>query len=451
MNTHSAVVLAAGSSTRMKSQTPKVLHRICGVAMVRLVVDSAANAGLNPIVVVVPQDSQAIKETLGNRVKYVVQTEPLGSGHALLQARPRLRGVDNVVALYGDVPLVPEAIIRKMVCVHRERKATLTLLTSRDTKPDGLGRVVRSADGAITGVVEESEADPATLATTETNSGLYCFRGSWLWENLSSLAPSTRGEIFLTDLVGLAHKQDQVIESVQSVDPNETLGVNTRLELARVEAVLRQRIRERWMLQGVTMPDPSTVYIDATAEIGQDTVILPNSRVTGSSHIAENCEIGPNSTISDSILGNGCKIVASMVEGSTLEESVDVGPFSNIRPGSHLGREVHIGNFSEVKASRLGAGTKSGHFSYIGDAHLGDDVNIGAGTVTCNYDGEKKNSTIIGDGAFIGSGSMLVAPVKIGARSTTGAGSVVTKDVAPDTVVAGVPARELSKKKVSDK
>ena len=449
MTTHSAVVLAAGNGVRMKSQTPKVLHRICGVAMVSLVVDSATEAGLKPIVVVVPQDSQAIQETLGNRVKYVEQPEPLGSGHALLQARSRLIGLDNVVALYGDVPLVNKGIIRELLRVHRERNATITLLTSRDTKPDGLGRVVRSADGAITGVIEESEADPVTLATTETNSGLYCFRGSWLWENLSQLTPSSRGEVFLTDLVTLAHKQDLVIESVQSDDPDETLGVNTRVELARVEAVLRHQIRERWMLQGVTIPDPNTVYIDATAVIGQDTVILPNSHVTGSSRVGRNCEIGPNSTVSDSILGDSCKIVASMVEGSTLEDSVDVGPFSHIRPGSHLGSEVHIGNYSEVKASILGARTKSGHFSYIGDAHLGEDVNIGAGTVTCNYDGEKKNPTIIGDRAFIGSGSMLVAPVKIGARSTTGAGSVVTKDVASDTVVAGVPARKLSKKKVS--
>ena len=419
--------------------------------MVSLVVDSATNAGLKPIVVVVPRGSQAIRETLGSRVKYVEQPEPLGSGHALLQARSKLRDADDVVALCGDVPLVHDRVIRDMIRVHRERKATITLLTSRDTNPDGLGRVVRSADGAITGVVEESEADAATLATTETNSGLYCFRGAWLWDNLSLLAPSSKGEVFLTDLIGLAHKQDQVIESVQSDDPNETLGVNTRVELATVEAVFRQRIRERWMLRGVTMPDPSTVYIDAAAEIGRDTMILPNSRVTGSSRIGESCEIGPNSTITDSILGNGCKIVASMVEGSILEEIVDVGPFSHIRPGSHLGKGVHIGNFSEVKASKLGAGTASGHFSYIGDADLGDDVNIGAGTVTCNYDGEKKNPTIIGDRAFIGSGSMLVAPVKIGARSTTGAGSVVTSDVASDTVVAGVPARELSKKKAPKK
>ena len=429
----------------MNSMNPKVVHRICGVEMVRLVADSARQAGLDPIVVVVPGDSQAIRDALDSYVSYAVQPEPLGSGHAVLQAVNSLAGLETVVVLSGDVPLIRPETIRDMIRVHIEREAGVTLLTSTHANADGLGRVVRASTGGITAIVEESEADNTTLGINEINGGAYCFRGTWLAESLGMLPKSSRGEIFLTDTIALASQQGVPVESVQSEDPSETLGVNTRVQLAEAESALRHRILERWMLYGVTIQDPASVYIDADVELGQDTVVLPNTHITGHSLISRNCRIGPNSIVSDSTVGDSCHIVASVVEGARLDKCVDVGPFSHIRAGSHLEEGVHIGNYAEVKNSRLGPGTKSGHFSYIGDAELGANVNIGAGVVTCNYDGENKNRTVIEDDAFIGSDSMLIAPVIIGARSSTGAGSVVSKDVPPDSIAVGAPARVLRK------
>ena len=450
MSTYAAVVLAAGKGTRMRSQTPKVLHRICGREMVSLVVDAASAAELHPIVIVVPQDSKAIRDIVGNGVGYVEQSEPLGSGHALLQAQSALQDLDNVMVLSGDVPLIRAATLSKIAQRHHETEACVTLLTATHSQADDLGRIVRSPSGSITEIVEESEADEATLSITEINSGAYCFRAPWLWENLGSLPPSHRGEIFLTDLIARAARQGMLVESVHSEDPNEALGVNTRVQLAEAEAVLRRRIRERWMLQGVTMPDPTSVYINAAVELGEDTVVHPNTHITGDSRIGRNCEIGPNSIVSDSRIGDDCKIVASVIEDSTVDNGVAVGPFSRVRERSHLETGVYVGTHAEIKNSRLGPGTNMTHFSYIGDADVGANVNIGAGTVTCNFDGVKKNRTVIGDDAFIGSDSMLVAPITIGARAATGAGSVVNRDVPPDSVVVGVPARPLPKKKRRD-
>ena len=430
----------------MKSQIPKVLHRICGVEMVRLVVGSARQAGLDPIVVVVPGDSQAIRSALDSEVSYAVQPEPLGSGHAVLQAVESFADVDTVVVLSGDVPLIRSETIRGLIRVHIEREAGVTLLTSSPANTGGLGRVVRAPSGGIIAIVEESQADKATLGIDEINAGAYCFRGTWLAESLGMLPRSSRGEIFLTDTVALASQQGVTVESVLSEDPSESIGVNTCVQLAEVEGALRHRILERWMLCGVTIQDPASVYIDADVELGLDTAVLANTHIVGRSLIGRGCRVGPNSIVRDSTIGDGCHIVASVVEGARLEKSVDVGPFSHIRPGSHLDEGVQIGNYAEVKNSRLGPGTKSGHFSYIGDAELGANVNIGAGVVTCNYDGESKNKTIIGDDAFIGSDSMLIAPVTIGARSSTGAGSVVSKDVPPDSVAVGAPARVIRKR-----
>ena len=430
----------------MKSRTPKVLLRICGREMLSLVVDVVMDASFAPVVVV-PPDSGAFRDALGDRVRYVEQAQPLGSGHAVLQTAQLLRGVDDVAVLHADVPLIRPETLTRMMEHHVQRGACITMLTSRSMPSDGLGRVLRDPAGAVAAVVEEQDADDAVRAITEVNAGIYCFRTSWLWESLKGLVPSASGEFYLTSLVSLAVKQGQPVETIESLDPHETAGVNTRVQLAQVDGALRQRIREKWMLQGVSMQDPLTVYIDATVELGSDTVVLANTHLTGNTRIGSDCEIGPNSMISDSTLGDRCRVVASMVNGAKLAEGVHVGPFSHVRPGSCLEDGVFIGSFAEVKMSRLGPGTKSHHFSYVGDADLGANVNVGAGTVTCNYDGKTKHRTIVGDDAFIGSGSMLIAPVTIGARSTTGAGSVVTKDVPPDSLVVGSPARVRSKKK----
>jgi bifunctional UDP-N-acetylglucosamine pyrophosphorylase/glucosamine-1-phosphate N-acetyltransferase len=415
--------------------------------MVGLVVETARKAALAPIVVVVPPDSSAIRDALDGDVIFAEQPEPLGSGDALLRARDAVGDADSVAVLYADVPALRPDTIEGLVARHDETGAAVTLLTARRDHPDGLGRVVRSPAGRVLQIVEERDADDAIRSITEVNAGTCCLATSWLWDSLAALGSSRSGEVYLTDLVAVASRQGLTVESRESKDPDETLGVNDRVQLAEAEAVLRRRILSDWMLRGVSVPDPSSVYIDATARLGQDTVVLPNTHILGRTRIGLNCEIGPNAVVRDSEIGDQCKVIASVVEASELRQGVDVGPFSHIRPGSTLEEDTHIGNFAEVKNSRLGPGTRSGHFSYIGDADVGANVNIGAGTVTCNFDGEKKSQTSIGDDAFIGSDTMLVAPVKIGSGSSTSAGSVVTRDVPDGSRAIGAPARVVQKKK----
>ena len=283
------------------------------------------------------------------------------------------------------------------------------------------------------------------MSINEINAGTYCFRTSWLWDNLPCLEYSTTGEIFLTDLIEGAASQGREIASVTVEDGTEALGINTRVELSRAESMMRDRIRRYWMMEGVTIPDPESVYIDHDTRIGIDSVVLPNTHIRGGTVIGEDCEIGPNSVIVDSQIADRCRIVSSVVEEAIIESDVQVGPFSHLRSGAYLESEVRIGNFGEIKNSRIGRATKSGHFSYIGDAEVGANVNIGAGSVTCNYDGEKKNRTVIGDDVFIGCDTMMVAPVTIGDRSYTGAGSVINKDVPPDSGAIGAPARIRSR------
>ena len=450
MSSQAAVVLAAGQGTRMESRVPKVLHRVCGREMVSLVVDTARAAGLDPTVVVVPPDSAAIQDTLGESVRYAQQPEPLGTGHALLQARGLLEGVDNIAVMNGDVPLVRAETLTSVIQTHLDREASITLMTATPTDPDGLGRVVRDSSGAVTAVVEEADADEQTRGTDEINAGIYCFRSSWLWPSLEALTPSAGGEILLIDLVSAAVGQGMGVESVKAPRPEEAQGVNTRVQLAQAEAALRHRILERWMLAGVTIRDPATVYIDFDAELGEDTVVLSNTHITGASRIGSESEIGPDTTIDVSTIGDRCRVTSSTVRDSTMEDGADVGPFSHIRPGSYLEAGVHVGSNVEVKNSRLGRGTKAAHFSFIGDAEVGANVNIGAGTVTCNYDGVRKHRTVIEDDAFIGSDTMLVAPVTVGARASTGAGAVVTSDVPPDSLAVGVPARVRAKRARDD-
>ena len=280
----------------------------------------------------------------------------------------------------------------------------------------------------------------------EVNGGVYAFRSDALWPHLDALRPSAGGEVYLTDVVGLAVQAGEHVDAVPVDDPAELLGVNDRVHLAQAEAVLRQRLRTRWMLAGVTLVDPPSTFIDADVEIGQDTVVYPNTHLYGTTRTGRGCSIGPNTVIADSVVGEDCRIVASMLEGATLEAGVSVGPYSHLRPGSHVEEDVHVGNYVEVKESRLGRGTKVGHFSYIGDATVGRDVNVGAGTVTCNFDGVAKHRTVIGDEALIGSDTMLVAPVRVGERAVTGAGAVVTRDVDPEALVTGVPARQRSRR-----
>ena len=436
MTTRAAIILAADRGARMKSAVPKVLHRVCGKPMVALVAEAAAGADVDSTVVVVPPESEAIRSTLGGSVAYVEQADALDGGRTLLRAKDSLQHADNVVVLDGNVPLIRGETLAAMAEVHESSGAAVTLLTGAARSPDGSPRVVRDSSGRITHTVEDGGADAGDDGMSEVDAGIYWFRSEWLWRNLDTVGRS-RG----SELLRAATEQDEIVADLVVDSPAEAIGVNTRVQLAEAEEAMRRALRERWMLAGVTMREPSSVYIDVDVRIGQDTVIHPNTHLRGATVVGPDCEIGPDSTVRDTTTGAGCRIVSSVVSGATLENDVEVGPFSHVRPRSHLESGVRIGSFGEVSRSRLGRGARSAHFSYIGDTDVGANVNIGAGTVTCNFDGVEKHRTQIGEGAFIGSGSMLVAPVAIGARARTGAGAVVTRDVPPDSLAVGAPAR----------
>lgn len=440
------VILAAGEGIRMKSSLPKVLHPLAGRPMVWYAVETASQLSADKPVLVVGHGADLVRRTLGEAVVYVEQAEQLGTGHAVLQARPLLAGRSRTVLVcYADMPLLTVDTLSRLVALHQRSGAAITMLTLLADDPMGFGRVVRGPDGQVQAIVEEAVATPAQLAIRELNAGVYCFTADWLWSRLPNLPLSRKGEYYLTDLIAMAVDDGQRVEALVSENTEELLGINNRVHLARAEAIMRRRINEKWMLAGVTLVDPATTYIESTVELGMDTVIYPNTCLQGRTTVGTGCEIGPNTLVHDSIVGNRCTIRASVVEEAQIEDEVDVGPFAHLRKGAHLGPRVHMGNFGEVKNSYLGPGTKMGHFSYIGDATIGAEVNIGAGTITCNFDGQRKHQTIIEDGAFIGSDTMLIAPVRVGAGAKTGAGSVVTHDIPPGSLAYGVPARVKSK------
>jgi bifunctional UDP-N-acetylglucosamine pyrophosphorylase/glucosamine-1-phosphate N-acetyltransferase len=399
------------------------------------------------IVVVSPDNGPAIKNLLGNDVAYVTQPKVLGTGDAVQRAVATLQGqVEHVLVQNADVPLVQSESLKKLVHLHLSGSHHITLLTVAGVPTRDLGRVLRDGNGQVIDIVEASDWKGPLDAPAEVNVGVYCFDASWITDNLDRVAPGPQGEKYLTSLVAIGSADGASIQGLAANDVSEMMGVNNRVQLAAVEAVQRRRILEKLMLAGVTIQDPLSVYVDANVTVGQDTVILPNTLLQGQTHIGQECEIGPNSVIRDSSIGERCRVTASVIEESTLEAQVDVGPFSHLRPGVYLETGVHIGNFVEAKNSRLASGAVSGHFSYLGDATIGPRVNIGAGTITCNYDGKDKLPTVVEGGAFIGCDTMLVAPVTVGADAITGAGAVVTKDVPKGRLVVGVPARIVDKK-----
>ncbi|MDX1435500.1 MAG: bifunctional UDP-N-acetylglucosamine diphosphorylase/glucosamine-1-phosphate N-acetyltransferase GlmU [Anaerolineales bacterium] len=441
-----AVILAAGQGTRMKSSTPKILHPLAGQPMITYPVEAATRATSEIPVVVVGHQADEVRAALGEACRFVVQAEQLGTGHAVQQAEDQLAGqTDLVLVINGDLPLLTGDTLDRLVLTQTTGRAAFTMLTRLTDQSRGFGRVVRDTSGEVMKIVEESQATPEQLAIRELNVGAYCFAADWLWEALRGIKVSPKGEFFLTDLVEIAFEGGDRVQGIPIEDPSEALGINNRVHLAEVEAALRRRINRRWMEAGVTMIDPESTYIDARATIGEDTEIWPNTYLLGDTAIGEGCRIGPNSYVVDSKIGDRCIVLASFMEGARLENDVDIGPFARLRKGAHLKDGVHMGNFGEVKNSVLGPGTKVGHFSYIGDATIGPRVNIGAGTITCNYDGKNKFHTEIEEGAFIGSDTMLVAPVKLGKGANTGAGAVVTKDIPAHTLAAGVPARVIRK------
>ncbi len=443
--TPDVVILAAGDSTRMHSKTPKVLHELAGRPLIEYGLRLAEDVSSRPPVVVVGRNADAVMAQVGDRARYALQEQRLGTGHAVLQARPLLQSnSQTVVVFYADMPLVTLESMQALLALHEHNRAAggvLSMLTFDSDNPRGFGRVVRSPAGQVAAIIEEADCSAEQRRITELNPGLYCFEAAWLWRSLDEISASPKGEYYLTDLVAIAAAHGCQVLAHKVSDPVEMLGINTRVHLAEAEAALRTRINRRWMEAGVTIVDPAATYVDDTVEIGRDTVLLPGVHLRGHTRVGEDCRIGPNTTVVDSIIGRGCVVQYAVLESATLEERVEAGPFAHLRNRAHLAAGVHMGNFGEVKNSYLGPGVKMGHFSYIGDATVGQEVNIGAGTITCNYDGSRKNHTTIGDHAFIGSDTMLVAPVTIGAGARTGAGSVVTHDVPAGELVLGVPAK----------
>ncbi len=438
-----AFVLAGGLSTRMRSKRSKVLHVVAGRPLLAHLLETCALLDARPVVVL-SSESEEARGLVPDSGSVVVQEPPRGTGHALqvaLAATPEARGRAYIV--YGDTVLVRAETLRQMAALLDERDAVLTILSGEGLA--SYGRIIRGHGGDVERIVEARVATPAERALPEANLGAYAVDLTWLRVAAARLVPNKTGEVFLTDVVALARAQGHRVAALRTEDTSEGLGVNTRADLARVERALRDRIRERHMLAGVTLRDPGSTDIDADVEIAADTVIDRGCMLEGRSRIGGDCRVGPYAIIRDSTVGDRCRVEASVIEGATLEDDVRIGPYSHLRPGAHLERGVEMGNFGEVKNARLRSKTKMHHFSYVGDADIGERVNIGAGTITLNYDGVRKHRTEVGDDAFIGSDTLLRAPIRVGKGAVTGAGAVVTKDVPDGMLAVGMPARAIKK------
>jgi bifunctional UDP-N-acetylglucosamine pyrophosphorylase/glucosamine-1-phosphate N-acetyltransferase len=440
------VVLAAGKGTRMRSSHPKVLHRAAGLPLLEWVLRSARSLQPKSITVVVGHGADEVRAAVpASDVRFVLQEPQLGTGHALLQTEPLLAGAaGRVLLLSGDVPLLTVASLQRLLDVQRQGSA-LVVATADVPDPAGYGRIVRH-DGALVRIVEHRDASPDERRINEINSGVYVFDLATLFGALANLRTANdQGEYYLPDLVDIHRRAGRRVDAVKLDDADEIRGINTRSELAEVGQVLRQRLNAGHMANGVTLVDPATAYIGPDVVIGADTVIHPFVVLDGQTVIGADCEIHAGARVSDSVLGQRVTVNNhTVITSSRVSDGASVGPFARIRPDSDLAEDVHVGNFVEVKKSTLGKGTKVGHLSYLGDAAIGADVNIGAGTITCNYDGRRKHRTEVGDGAFVGSDSTLVAPVRIGAGAYVAAGSSITEDV-PDGALGIARGRQTNK------
>ena len=438
-----AVVLAAGLGTRMKSSTPKVLHRICGRPMIDYVLDAAVAAtGSRPLVVYSPA-TEAVRDAVADRADGALQDVPVGTGDALRAALAALGpDVDEVLVLSGDVPLVRADLLSALLEARGMDHAAIALVSVDAIDPTGLGRVVRNDGGTVERIVEDKDATEEERGISEINAGLYAIEAAWLRRRIGDLRPSpATGELYLTDLVRFAREDGRLVGALDVDDDGRLTGINDRAQLARAEWDMRVEVNDRWMRAGVTMVDPSTVYLDHGVELAADVVLEPNVILRGSTTVGERTRIAAGSQIVDSVIGPDCVVWASVIERSTVEDHVTIGPFSHLRPGAHVGRRSEIGNYAEITNSHLGEHVRQHHNSYLGDSEVGAETNVGAGTITANYDGVAKHRTVIGEGVFLGVDTMLVAPVTLGDGAKTGAGAVVTRDVPAGKLAVGVPAR----------
>ena len=441
-----ALVLAAGASKRMRSKTPKILHRCAGKPLLLWPVETAARAGARIVVVLSPDSEPLVRGILPAGTAVAIQREMKGTGDAVRAGLDAADARDGeVLVIYGDTPTLSGSTVDQLRALRAERGAAICLLTATLGTDNAYGRIVRGSTGDVERIVETRLASQEEKLLPESNLGAYAIDLAWLRTAIGKLVPNATGEVFFTDIVDIALRDGKRVAAFCTPDPTEGIGVNNRVELAAAESILRRRIREKLMLEGVTFHDPESSPVDDTVRIAADAIIDRGCVLEGTTSIGPDTRIGPYTVLRDTIVGARCVVEASVLEGATLEDEARIGPYSHLRPGAYLEQGVQMGNFGEVKASRLRRGTKMHHFSYVGDADVGERVNIGAGTITMNYDGVNKHRTTIGNDAFIGSDTLLRAPITIGEGAVTGAGAVVTKDVAPGMLAVGVPARAIKK------
>lgn len=446
MENRYAVILAAGKGTRMKSKLYKVLHPVCGKPMVQHVLDQVRQLNVSETVTIVGHGSEMVKAHLQDQCEYALQEQQLGTAHAVMQAAPFLSSKEGVtLVVCGDTPLITDQTMEQLFQTHKSTNAKATILTAYFDNPTGYGRIIRNIEGHVEKIVEQKDANEVELSVCEINTGTYCFDNEALFTALQKVSNSNaQNEYYLTDVIEILKKDGHIISAYQTDKPNETLGVNDRVALATAEQLMKQRINESHMRNGVTIIDPSNTYIGCDCVIGEDTVILPGTILTGKTIIGSECVIGPNTEINDCQIGNNTTIKQSVVLNSSIGSSVAIGPFAHIRPDSQIEENVKIGNFVEIKKSLMKQGAKASHLTYLGDAQIGEKVNIGCGTITVNYDGKNKFQTIIEDGAFIGCNSNLIAPVTIEKNAYVAAGSTITENVPPSSL-AIARARQVNK------
>ena len=429
-------VLAAGKGKRMRSNLPKVLHKVLGRAMIDHILHTVELLRPKGIAVVTGHASELVREHVGQpaNLEWVIQDKQLGTGHAVKQCEKVIRDVRDVLIVCGDTPLLQVETLEKLVSEHRQSASDVTVLTANPANPFGYGRIVRDENGHVTSIVEEKDASDSERSITEVSSGIYCVRYEVLFALLHAIGNrNAQGEYYLPDIVPLALNAGQSVEAVMMNDADEMLGVNDRVHLAHVEDVMQKNIIQEWQRRGVTVEKPDTVRIEAGVSIGIDTVIQAGCYLIGSTTIGDGCRIGPNAVLVDAWLDDRVNVYAfSHIQGAAVGSNTQIGPYARLRPEARLDEGVHIGNFVEVKKSVVGSGSKINHLTYVGDASIGSDCNIGAGTITCNYDGANKFVTEIGDNVFVGSDTQLVAPVRVGDNATIGAGSTITRDVPTD-------------------